>query len=313
MTEEAHKLIIDREKAISWAEENLNPQIQLLNEIVDYGSNLIMRLSDSPPNNLEDAIIKGVFLKQIVSMLDSVGILLEQGASHAAYLSGRSAFEASIYLEWMLYSDSAKKAKYYYVENLRQKKSFLQKTISTHPDFKEYSKSMLEMGWDITSSQFDFDTESAKQINTINQVLSKAKYKSINRDFDKKRKHKMDKHWYQMLGYRSIRSLAKSLGRVGEYEAFYRKGSKVHHSSSYFDHIRFGKNSASLIPIRHFENATELLNWTISIVLSSYRKVLLYYRPGEFDNFRKIYIEEWRTEFRSIPNIKINWEVMSKP
>ena len=51
----------------------------------------------------------GALLRQIVTMLDGVEVLLSNGASYTAQLQLRALLEASIYIEWILKGDGDKK------------------------------------------------------------------------------------------------------------------------------------------------------------------------------------------------------------
>ena len=122
MKEKEFKQIIDREKHKKDARQIFSKQIDLLVDLVNYGSNLIIRAYDSSKKKLEDAIVIGVLLKQVVAMIDATEILLCHGSPQSADIQLRSALEASLYIDWMLKSELQKKAKYYYISNLRNMK-----------------------------------------------------------------------------------------------------------------------------------------------------------------------------------------------
>ena len=119
MREKELKLIIDRGKNKEEARRIFSKKIEVIVDLVNYGSNLVVRAYDSSKRKLEDAIVIGVLLKQVISMVDAAEILASQGAPNPAYLQARSAFEASLYIDWILLNESEKKAAYYYVSNLR--------------------------------------------------------------------------------------------------------------------------------------------------------------------------------------------------
>lgn len=118
MPESPHPAILNREEAQGHAREHFSPQLALLRDLANYGSNLVIRAFNSSPKKMEDAVICGVLLKQIVAMLDAVEVLLSAGVAQAAFLPARAAFEASLYLDWILLGDSERKAQCYIVFQL---------------------------------------------------------------------------------------------------------------------------------------------------------------------------------------------------
>jgi hypothetical protein len=117
--ESENKLLLDREKNKRDVEAHFFAQKSLLKELVNYGSWLIPRAFDSSAKKLEDAIIIGVLLKQVVTMVDAVQVLISEGVVTPALLQSRSALEASLYIDWILLNATSKKANYYYVSCLR--------------------------------------------------------------------------------------------------------------------------------------------------------------------------------------------------
>src|ERR1041385_4842016 len=114
--------ILNREETKKHALENFLEQIALLRDLADYGSNLVFRAYKSSAKDLPAIVVCGVLLKQVVAMVDAVYALVEQGMIHAAYLPARAAFEASVYLDWILFSDAQRKATAYIVSNFRDER-----------------------------------------------------------------------------------------------------------------------------------------------------------------------------------------------
>jgi hypothetical protein len=104
--------------------QGFKPQLDLLVQMTNYASNLVLRAYSSKRSKkeLHDLIVCHVLLKQVAVMLDSIEILAKAGAIPAAWVPARVAFEASLYLEWMLQADGPEKAAYYYVANVRAEK-----------------------------------------------------------------------------------------------------------------------------------------------------------------------------------------------
>ena len=119
-------------------------------------------------------------------------------------------------------------------------------------------------GWiGIRTKSLDFDIHAkdptllggAKQhLEEVNRILAQPGFQSIDLEFDKKRgKRKINPEWYQIAGAQSIRQVAKSVGRLAEYTFFYSKGSRITHSASYKDQVRFVNDEVHFKPIRHLD------------------------------------------------------------
>lgn len=75
MLEQPLASILDREEAKRHAAQHFADQIALLQDLTNYGSNLVMCAFNSSKKDLSDIVVCGVLLKQIVEMLDAVETL----------------------------------------------------------------------------------------------------------------------------------------------------------------------------------------------------------------------------------------------
>jgi len=109
--ESEFKPLLDRDKAVGDVKKHLNQWIDLIRDVTDYGANLIPMCFSSSDRTLKDAVVLAILLRQVVAMLDAIQVLLSNGAVHAAHLQLRALFEASIYIDWILESDSRKRGR----------------------------------------------------------------------------------------------------------------------------------------------------------------------------------------------------------
>ncbi len=309
MSEQPHKAILDRNEAAGHAEAYFSDQTKLLQELANYGSNLIVRAFNFSNKGIADIIVCGVLLRQVVAMLDAMEVLIKAGAVHAAHLQARAAFEASLYLEWILVSDSEKKATYYYVANLRQERLWASRAIQGTQESKEFRDAMKDLNCDFHADNPLLAKEANQHLSEVNRILSRVELNKIDKEFDKYcGKRKIDPEWYKLIGAKNIRHIAKMLHRLPEYDLFYAKGAQVAHSASYKDHIKFVGKEVRFKPIRHLDGINTLLNFIISLVIRTYQITLKYYRPGELVNFSKKYVEEWRQPFMNMKSVKYNFQ-----
>lgn len=303
MTDRPHKMMLDREDARAQVGEYLEPQINLFESLTNYGTNLIVRLIHTKKDrDLSDAIAVGVFLRQVVAMLDSFTVLLKEGATHSAYLTARSAFEASLFLEWILIENLDGKAKAYYVHCLRDERKWAVRGVRDQQGAQEFAELLTGYDIDIHRTRPKAEEQAKAKIEELDRILGQDELAATNTKFDQVRgKRRYDPHWYELFGVRSIRALAVQLQRVAEYEVFYSKGASIHHASNYGDHFRFKDGQIRVKSLRHLENATELVNFTGQVALHTFALCLRHYRPSELQAFSRKYATSWREAYLGVP------------
>ncbi len=304
MREEALKKLLDRDEPKGQIEEHFKETIELIQEIVNYGTNLIPRAYRTSKRDLPDAIILGGFLKHAVAMLDAVEILVSQGAVLAAQLPARSLFETSWYIAWILSEDTKRRAKQYYVSTLRQARIWASRFIPGTEENREFQRVFEELPVPFPP---DMQQQAQAQVNEINRLLAKSEYRPINEEFEKikllSKRKSYEPPWYRPWGVNSIGEMASRLNRISEYKAFYSQMSEVSHSGAFKKHVRFEPGILTFEPIRYLEGIKIVVNVSIAITIKIYRNVLDHYRPDELRGFARKYMEEWRERYSSIKDV----------
>jgi len=88
-TDDAYKGLLERDAAVGMA-AHFKDAHDLLNELVDYGTNLVVRAFDSSKRDLIAVCVLFVQLRQFLMHLDGITILLRNGSSGTADLQLRS-------------------------------------------------------------------------------------------------------------------------------------------------------------------------------------------------------------------------------
>ncbi len=297
--------ILPRATAVEVTRRHFTKQLELMREMADYGSNLIIRAFNSSPKGLPEIVICGVLLKQVVAMLDAAEVLLTAGASQAAYLQARAAFEASICLDWVLKGDSQFKAACYYVANLRAERHWTLRATKGSPEERDFNARVASVGGlDVHATRPDLAQQVAKRLAEIDRELAKPEYVSIVQQFDqRKKKRHRDVGWYALTGATSISDIARKVNREPEYLVLYSRGSTIMHAGAYKDHIKVGGNAIEFMPIRHAADFNDLLNFLCFLVMTTYEAVLQAYRPGEVPQFKTKYAQDWRAALLSVAHV----------
>lgn len=310
MREQPHSAILNREEPRAAAEQHFSKQTELLRDIANYGSNLVIRAFNSSPKKMAEVVVCGVLLKQVVAMADAVEVLLASGCGHAAFLPARTAFEASIYLDWVLASDSERRATRYIVSNYRDERLWAARVIPGTTEEAAFTQIANTLGLDIHANRPTLASDATAHLAEVNRILAQPELQAIDQEFTaakNKRKRKRDPEWYELDGLTSIRQVAEKVGRLPEYEFFYSKGSQVTHTGSYKDHIRFADGQVRFKPIRHLADVNMLLNFIVSLCIGTYMKVLKHYRPDELTAFGNKYLEDWRDPFQNVVSVKYDF------
>ena len=308
MLENPHPAILNREEPRAVVEEHFARQTELLRDLANYGSNLVIRAFDSSPKKMTDVVVCGVLLKQIVAMVDAVEVLLSAGCGHASFLPARTAFEASIYIDWIFNADSERRATRYIVANFRDERLWAARVIPGTTEEAAFTKIAQTLGVDVHTNRPTLATDAVTHLAEVDRILAQPNLASIDQEFNAARgNHKRDHEWYQLDGLKSVRQLAEKIDRLPEYEFFYSKGSQVAHTGTYKDHVRFADGQVRLKPIRHLADVNMLLNFIVSICIRIYMKILERYRPGETNAFAKKYLEDWRDPFMNVVPVKYNF------
>jgi hypothetical protein len=308
--ESEFKALLDHDKVVADIKKHLSPWTKLIQDVTNYGSNLIPRGFSSSDRNLKDVVVLAILLRQALAMLDGVDILLSNGAVHVAHLQMRALFEASVYIDWILLSDSERKAAYYYVHNLRRKRLWAWRTQPGSADSLEFITMMNKSGVQINDKLREASKE---QIREIDRVLSQPTFATISNDIEKNRNGKrFDPAWYVPLGERNLRTMARTVGKASQYVFLYSGASEVMHTSNYEHHVKIGRGELTFQPIRSVEGFENVFRFSLAIALFTIRRILEEHRPGELPAFARKYLVKWQNEFINFHKIKVVEAEMSR-
>ena len=299
------KPILDRKKHKHDFDEHFAEQEGLLKDITNYGSNLIVRCFGTSNRQLEDTIVIGTLLKQVVAMVDGAEILISNVALYSSNLQARAGFEASLYIDWILKNDTEIKAKYYYISNLRKERLWALRMTGTSHDQVKFDQMMRDINSQLEITG-DIKDEAQKQIDEIDQFLSRPSFSDINNEiinYKNKKRLDYEPSWYSPLGVSSVRKIAIDVGRLPEYEFIYSLASEVMHSSKYRHHIRIGDGKLYFEPIRNLKDIKTLITLIVACTLRTYMAILKYYRPDELRAFGRKYLDDWRKAFLGIKSV----------
>ncbi|MBN1931648.1 MAG: hypothetical protein JW786_08590 [Desulfobacterales bacterium] len=306
MPNKPNPFLLDRDQAAADANLHFSEALSAVEDIVNYGSNLIIRVLKTTEVGILEMVTIGILLKHVVSMFDGIHILLCNGAVYSSNLQLRSLLEASLYMQWILKQDSEHRASCFYVGDLRRKLQWNRRHQIGTPENQEY---LPGFNWRKPRSEreeAELNLELQKDEQALGDILNADEFRHINQTFAKLRKNKKyDVPWYKVAGTKSVFQIADDLQRTVEYEFIYTFGSEVIHPSSCQDHVAFDGDTVSYVHIRSLEGINVLLRAAIPTTLWTYQIALKHFRPTEIANFSKRYVDEWRKPFWSMKKVEI--------
>jgi hypothetical protein len=307
MPEVPNSILLNRHEAMTAVATHFAPQIEMLTQMTNYASNLIPRTYSSSKKQVLDIMVCYGLLKQFATMLDAVDVLVRAGAIQAAFVPARAAFEASLYIEWMLISDGEKKALYYFVGNMRQERLWGLRAVKESAESNDLLREMRELGADIFAQQPSLGDEGTRHVKEVDANLRRQEFSDANAAFDEyaaNARRPVEPKWYQVLGVKSIRAMARELQRLPDYMIYDGTGSQVAHASSYQGKFNFARRGANARPIRDITSINTVLTFAATNALLVFHCVLGFYRHDELPAFARQYATEWRKAFTGIPRVK---------
>jgi hypothetical protein len=306
----AYPPILDRPEAAAHVQEHFSKSVAVLAEMVDYGTHLIPRCWASSEKRLTDVVLLQVLTKQAIGFLDAAQVLLTSGAVNPATLQLRALFEVSVYVSWILRRDTDRRARAYYVANLRRRLEWAKRAKPGTDEFKTFSRDHRSLR--IRNPLKDRQGDVLEEIANVERRLRKPDFRQMNRAFARRRGNRAyNPDWYAVLFPKkrrpSLYTLAKQVERRAEYRLIYEQGSEMMHSSRLDAHILVDANVMRIRSLRELTEFGHVAQLLMGEAIGTYLAVLRHYRPNEADNFARKYSENWRTTYFDRTKLKYEY------
>jgi len=309
MKEKAQDKILDRDLYKTWVRLEYKDALELLQEVINYGTILLLRCLASSEKKLKDIVAIGVFFKHVLCMLDTIEIMLSHCASIGASLPLRSLFEDIIQVKYMMLKDFEYRANAYYVWNIRQQRMWAGRAMLG--DMKgEEIKEILKKEGNITNIPITniSEEELRKIVTTLTAILGKPKFKDIDARYEEDyKKKKYDQAWYKMTGINSLKKIAREVGFEAGYLLEYSMLSGIAHGTFMVNQVRQSERDFTIEPIRQIDNIKRICSSSISLSLELYMQFIDYYRKSERPDFDAKYLQEWKSRHKKL------YEKQTKP
>jgi hypothetical protein len=314
MPDNPHKEIYGCDEALAFIKGNrsLSNSIDFLQQLANYGSNLIPSCYVSSERDILDTVVIASLLKHFVSMLDAAIVLLKQGAVLAANLPVRSMFESHVYSQWILKDDSDRRARQYFVWHWRKELDWTRVAI---PGSKENERIKPVYKTEIGKIYFENlkqrQASAREKEKELLEILNSSEFKEVNDEYERLRvkktgdRNNYDSNWYSLFGGpRNFRQLCVEQSIEGEYDIFYAHASEVMHATTQMEMITHRGSEILFEQIRSLDGFGDVARYSATLAIRTFHLMLQQYRTGEaMDNFPRKYRNEWREPYFKIPKV----------
>ena len=196
----SNEFILNRKYDEQFIADNLQQFLDVLDDVVNYGTHLILRCINDSEKSIKDVVVVTILLKQLIEQLDASSVLLKSGCVLPTYLNLRSAFEASVFIEWIINSDADEKAKAYYIWNIRRTLKWHYRVTKGTDENKAILQEMEQIEHKPSFiHNTEIQQEARKEINRLEQYLCREEYVLLNEKFDKLKIKLRDSNWYNVI------------------------------------------------------------------------------------------------------------------
>jgi len=312
----AFQEILNRADAEVLVREHFADEMQSLEHAVDYGTNLLARSLKSSEKDTRTFVVVSVLFRHALSHLDGVHALLNVGAVSASWLPLRALFEVSVNLDWLLDTQSERRAKTFYVWNLRRQRRFLEQAVpgtAAAIDLLQETSALMKSA---RLSDPDVQKQLTERIARISTHLAGSAFKAIDDNFSRLSKGKpYDVSWYAPLfppkSRTTLRTLSAEVKRLPEYRFIYSTGSEAMHSSRSDTAVRFEDGMGTLLPLRDLTDLGLVTSLALGQASRAFLAVIRRFRPGEEGDFRRNYFEHWQKAL--MRPVKVNYQYVAPP
>ena len=294
----AHPVVLDRPEAYSHVADNFSEPVETIESMVNYGTHLLMRSWVSSKRELKDTVVLWVLYKQCLGLADAASEMIRAGCIDPSALQLRALFEASVYLDWILRHDSKRRAKAYYVANLRRRLTWARRVIPGTLENRRFAVDVKDLNGPLGQTPQEIIDGAQEEVDAVEKFLKRPSLRQMNKAFDRRKRGRFDPSWYKCVFPKGKRitlfTLCKQVRRVSEYRLIYDSGSEVMHSSTYQSHVAFEGKTIRIKSLRSLDDLGRVLQLVFSELLHVLSTIHSNYRPEEAAQFADHYKSNWR-------------------
>jgi len=290
--------VIYRELQVARAKKFLEVATPLFKELVNYGSNALIRCATSSERAENQDLAAVNLYRHILEMTDAFEVMIAGCCAAPTVPIVRSSFEALLGLEYILDSKST-----YVQRSLSWLAVYAHKRIGLYemmliesPKGKAFRASIKKDKWIRDMPALPQDQVQAA-IDNMKALLRREQFSDIEAEYGT---FNCPPQWYQLFGGpTNIQQLAYALNHHVHYDFLYRQWSTVAHAHDFSQFLAVDSTGESGIRgIRDAGPLQEVSRFAAAFMVEATRRMLIEFRPGE--DFSKYYVAEVGDLFRQV-------------
>jgi uncharacterized protein DUF5677 len=295
--------LLDRSRSMMQAAATIGLATPVLAEVADYGALLFERLllakREDEVKDQRLALVCPYLM--LIEMLDGVEVLLSSAACIPARLPLRTAFEAMLTIDFMLETDTQRRALAWVLCDIHRRIRLYEthdpKTDAGREFQRDYENDALARGPQPT-------VDSGQPVAKLRTMFALPQYVGIESEFQRLRSARRGRppHWYNLFGGpRDLRGLAQRCNKAAQYGVLYRTWSGTAHADDLYRQIVRSKNPGlSLRVLRDPSELSTMAGLAISFFMDATRKLLEHYLPAELPAWRAWYVGRVQEPYSSL-------------
>ena len=295
MPTEPVEKVLNRDLSRVNARELIDRVCPMLDEIVNYGTNLYIRHAHVLPELISADGAPLLIYLHILEMTDGISELLRESCVAASIPTLRASFEGSLALEYILESDSANRATAWAVGYLSEQLDICDKILGHGKSGQKFQSAVAN---DLLAA--DIDVAQLQPIAAVQKPIWEKELSRIEFASALKARAESKKpypNWYSLSGGpANLRELSAHLKREAQYNVLYSYFSGIAHGQ---DLRRFTSAAASKNPLSRLVRDSSGLEMvgTLAAVFALLAARLVSERYGEVAAYSSWYTNEIRKRF----------------
>ncbi len=245
----------------------------LLQELVNYGSNALVRCAQSASGGQDEDLAILALYRHIVEMADGVEVLVSQACSTPAIPLVRSSFEALLFIEYVVDEpqEYARRSLSWLVGYVHQRLDMYYRLDSTTPKGEQF-RALLHEDEAVSRIRLPRLDELKGAEANLEALLAKPHITPIEAEYNRCGRRL---RWHALFGGPpTLQALAERLNRGAQYEMLYRYWSRIAHAQDALGLIATGR-------LRDPRELAGIATFASRFLLAATRHVLARLRPGE--------------------------------
>lgn len=294
--------VLYRELQIARAKKFLEIATPLFQELVNYGSNALIRCATSSTRDENEDLAVLNLYRHILEMTDAFEVMIATCCAAPTVPIIRSSFEALLGLEYILESKTSyvQRSLSWLAVYAHRRLSLYEMMLVDSDRGKEFQAAVKKDKWVTELPVLPQDRVKAA-IDNMRQLLAREQFSDIEAEYESFEK---PPHWYQLFGGpANIQQLAYALNHHVQYDFLYRQWSTIAHAHDFSSFLAIDSTGESGIRgIRDAGPLQEVSRFAAMFMVEATRRILIEFRPGE--DFSKYYKAEVGDMYRQVMSRK---------